>query len=471
MRKFLRAAVLGIFILAISGPVWADSPSKPTMVSFTMTPDTIDLATSNTSVTFTLKVSSPNGISSLQTLVTLTDGGANTIVARLVRTDVPANFGLQTVTFLGSTEIPQALQSGVYTATAAPIVGLNPDGTVGLATDKLYATTTSNLVGGANSLLVRKGGSLNYSFATFTGPAFNKSLGVSYLDPKFNSVTSPIWRVGESVDLSNYYELKVPSLKLITKSMSPSVCTSEGKILQLIATGPCNFTVYTNQTSDYQLYKDDENINISAARTKPVYTPGTIPTQSSISLPLSIPGPVIYGPLGLVVPATSTPSICYPTGTYITVVSGGTCALVYSTSASESYLASDRYSLVFEITRTAQTLTFTLPTSAPLTSKSIPLNANSSSGNPVTFKSNSPAICSVTENLLNLKAPGDCQVEALQIGTTTIAPASIIHSISLTAGSSLNSKKSPLSKILCVKNRKVLKFNGPKCPIGYKNGM
>ena len=160
--------------------------------------------------------------------------------------------------------------------------------------------------------------------------------------------------------------------------------------------------------------------------------------------------------------------MCYPVGTYISIISGGTCTLNYSTPASANFLASDITPLTFQITRTAQTVAFTAPATAALANKTLALTATASSGNAVSFQSDSPTICSVTGNSLNLLAPGNCQVEAIQAGTATVSPASATQSITVTGVAATAAKKPAAKKIACVKNGKIKTFTAAKCPAGYK---
>lgn len=469
MKKTIKAILSIGLLCTFVQPALADSPSQPKLVSFTMTPDTVDIATANTVVTLNLTVSNPTGIASTQTQATVSDGASNSLTTTLYRTDTPVNTSLVTVTFKGTLTIPATVPAGPYFATASPITALNADGKSGYATNALSATTTSKVVGAEDALLVRNSGNLNFNYSTFAGPAYNKTVGSSFINPKYSSVSAPIWKVGESFHPSDYYELSVPTLVLKVSSNTPSTCsTSDGITLQLVSAGTCAFAVYTDKTLDYQYQKNDQSVAITAARTKPTYDVGSIPTQSSTTLPLSIVGPSIFGPFGLVLPVTATPTVCNTSATFIKVISGGTCTLNYSTPASASFLASDVYSLTFQITRTTQTLTFTTPVTAQLSSKVLTLSAIASSGGAVTFQSNSPTICSITGNSLNLQSVGNCQVEAMQAGTATIAPASVNQSIAVTGALAPVAKKPAVKKIVCVKSGKSKTFFGTKCPAGYK---
>ena len=467
IKKLIALCAAAVAIIGVAQPAFADAPTVPALVSFTMSPNSVDIATANTTVTFDLIVNNPTGIASNQALVTLTDGASNTVFVPIPRTDSPVNSSLQNVEFKGTYNVASNLPTGVYKATAAPITGLTSTGGQGYSTQTLSATTTSTVAGAPNALLVRNGGYLNFAYSTFTGPAFNLNLGNHFVDPKYNSVPAPIWKVGESFNPIDYYEPAVPALALKAKTNTPATCTSNGTTISLISIGNCEFVVYTEKTFDYQYKQDIQLVSITAARSKPSLALGTVAPQSSAILPLSIQGPFVYGPTGLVIPVSATPTVCYPVGNYITIISGGTCTLNYSTVASANYLASDITPLTFQITRTAQTVSFSAPASATLAGKTLTLSATASSGAAVTFQSDSPTICSVTGNSLNLLESGNCQVEAIQAGSATVSPASVTQSIAVT-GTLPASKVGKTKKIICLKNGKNKTFIGSKCPAGYK---
>ena len=464
IRKVAVLAVGLVSSLLIGAqPAHADSSLPPVVVSFTMSPSSVDIATAKNVVTFDLVVSSPTGIVSTQSLTTFTNGSNSSLATPLTRVDNPVSNSLTTVEFTGALTLPSNLIPGVYTASTTPVFAYNSSGTTGYPTPIITATSSSTLIGALNAVQVRAGGNLNLNYATFVGPSFNTLKGNIFSDPKYYAAPAPVWKVGEVLTPSTYYQLNVPTLTLKVKTSTPSICSTDGTVLTLVAIGSCGFTVYTDQTADYLYQHDDENVTITAARIKPTYAVGTIATQSSSVLPLSLAGPFINGPVGLVIPVSATPTVCYPVGTYITVISGGTCTLNYSSPASSTYAASDVFPLTFEITRSSQTVSFVAPASVALSAKTLTLSASATSKAPVTFQSDSPVICSVTGNSLNLLKVGSCQVEAIQVGTTTISPASTVQSIMVTG-----SLVPAIRKIVCVKNGKSKTFTGTKCPVGYK---
>jgi hypothetical protein len=139
--------------------------------------------------------------------------------------------------------------------------------------------------------------------------------------------------------------------------------------------------------------------------------------------------------------------------------------LTYQSEETTTYLASDLYKVSFEVTRDPQTITFSLPTSINLESKTLALVATASSGGGILFSTSTPENCSATGSTLNLLKSGSCSVTATQPGTATLAP------VSATASLSIADSVRPIQKVIsCIKGKKITKISGvnPKCPKGYK---
>jgi hypothetical protein len=160
-----------------------------------------------------------------------------------------------------------------------------------------------------------------------------------------------------------------------------------------------------------------------------------------------------------------TPSVCFVAGLTIRLISGGICTLTYQTQETTTYLASDLYKVTFEVVRDAQAISFTPPTSANLSAKTLALSATTSGGGVITYQTTSTGICSITGSTLNLLKSGNCAITATQAGSATLAPISATATVMIT-GSTTPTKKT----ITCVKSNKTKKVSGtnPKCPKGYK---
>ena len=462
-KSAVVAIALGVSLL------WAPTSSanqKPIIESFTFTPNDIDLLNPQTTVDIELVVSHPNGISNISTMATLTSARNDTLATYLTRTDSPVNSVITKVTFKGSLVVPRDIATGIYNFSIATIKN-NSSAGYQYETDPLDQKKIRNIVGAEYGLLIRSGGDLNLSYDTFVGPSYDSTLGISYNDfAKYNSVAAPIWKVGETFTPSKYYELRVPSLSLGISSSTPLVCSSDGKELKLLKEGICTFIVSIAKTKDYLAKVSNQSVTITASRIKPELTMDKIANQTAKDLPKSVEIFRVYSASeGYILPKSATPEVCFPTGFFVRIISGGTCTITYQSGETATYLASDLYKVSFDVARDSQTISFTLPNTANVSSKSLSLAATASSGAAVTYSTTSTGVCSITGSTLNLLKSGNCSVTATQAGTTTLALVSATASITLT-GTAVAAKKT----ISCIKGSKTVKKTGtsPKCPAGYK---
>lgn len=467
----LKTKLLVIALMVGASPGVAQANVRPNVESFTFTPNDLELISANTNISFELVVSHPSGIINTQTSATLTGPYGSTLSVNLIRNESPVNLSLPRVTFKGTLTIPQATPAGAYTISVAE-VNNNSSAGYEYGTGVITPRKLRDLTGAENVLLVRNSGDLNLVYDTFVGPTHNTLLSISYNNPsKYNNNNPPIWKVGEVYEPSKYFELRVPTLPLVVTSSTPTVCSSDGKELKLVATGNCTFKVSTAKTKDYALKEITQVVTITAARSKPELVMSVIANQTSKNLPKMIEIFRVFSPTGVyILPQATTPAVCIASGFYVQIVGGGTCTLTYQSEANTSYLASDLYKVSFEVTRDPQTITFAPVTTADIATKSLPLTATASSGGAVTFSSTSTENCTVSGSILNLLKAGNCVVTATQSGTSTLAPISASATITLT-GTVIAPKPVVTKKtIVCVKGKTNKKVSGtnPKCPKGYK---
>jgi hypothetical protein len=463
IKSAIIAIALGVSLL------WAPAASanqKPVIESFTFTPNDIDLLNPQTTVDIELVVSHPSGISNTSTLVTLKSATNDTFVTYLTRTDSPVNSALTKVTFKGSLVVPRDITTGVYNFSIANIKN-NSSAGYQFETDPLNQKKIRNIVGAEYGLLIRSGGDLNLNYDTFVGPSYDSTLGISFNDSiKYNPSAKPIWKVGETYTPSKYNELRVSTLSLGITSSTPLTCSSDGKELKLLKEGLCVFIVSTAKTKDYLAKISNQTVMITAARIKSELAMEKIANQTAKDLPKLVEIFRVYSASeGFILPKSATPEVCFPTGYFVRIISGGTCTITYQTSETATYLASDLYKVSFDVVRDPQTISFTLPSTVNVSSKSLALTATASSGAVITYSTTSTGICSITGSTLNLLMSGNCAVTATQVGTSTLAPTSSTATVML-IGAVVTNKKS----ITCVKGKSTKKVSGtnPKCPKGYK---
>jgi len=467
----IKSALIAILLMIGLAPGVAQANARPVVESFSFTPNDMDLISPNTNVIFELVVSHPSGIKNLSTLVTLTGPNSITLATYLTRSESPVNLAQSKVTFKGSLTIPQDAAAGSYNISVAEVYNNSIAG-YEYGTGVIYSKKLRDLVGAESTLLIRNSGDLNLTYDTFVGPTHNATLGISYTNSAvYNNDNPPLWKVGETYLPSKYFELRVPSLALIVSSSTPTVCSTDGKELKLVATGNCTFKISTAKTKDYAFREIVQVVTITAARSKPELVMGVITNQTAKSLPKMLEIFRVFSPTGTyVLPQATTPTVCIASGFYVQIVGGGTCTLTYQSEANTSYLTSDLYRVSFEVTRDPQTITFAPVATAEVATKSLALTATASSGGMVTFVSTSTENCTISGSTLNLLKAGNCVITASQAGNSTISPVSKSATIILT-GAFVTPKPVVAKKtIVCFKSKTTKKVSGtnPKCPKGYK---
>ena len=467
----VKSCVLALLLIVGLSQDIARANERPVVESFTFTPNEIEINSAITKIEIELVVSHPSGIDNLSTIATLTNSKGDTLNTFLTRSDSPINQTQSKVTFKGSIVIPSNITPGVYNLSASSIKN-NSSAGYQYETGIIEGKKIRTLVGAEYGLLVRNSGSLNISYETIVGPAYDLTKIYKFSDyKKVSSLPAPILKVGETIKLDDYFELKVPSLVLRAITESPSICALNNLNLSFISQGVCSLKIYTNQDLNYEKFQLSQVLEIKAPRSKPTLVINKIENTTAANLPKLVNLATVYSSVsGFVVPKSETPNICTAVGTSIRIISGGTCSISYQTEESSDYLASDKYTITFEITRNPQTISFTLPATINVASKILSLAATASSGESVTFSTSSTDNCSITGTTLSLLKSGNCVVTASQAGTPTLAPISATATIILT-GAVVTPKPVVTKKtIVCVKGKTTKKVTGtnPKCPKGYK---
>jgi hypothetical protein len=462
-----------VFTLLFSVPASANVNEEPweipKLVSFDFSPTEVELTKVDPTISVSFKVSHPIGIKSEKVTVYLKNSLYPSMVSyqfNAVRSDSPIEPSLKTVSFTGSFKIPTSTLPGVWNISTDPVQGLASSRAAGWPESGSFTPANfRDMPGAESSLLIRLNSDLKFDFQTFVGPAFRSEITATDGKPLSLNVEAPIWKINEVIELKNYFQMRVQGVQLELFSKTPQICQAIATSLKLVATGECNYRVFTAKNMDY-LYKELNLFStVTQARVKPELSIPKIENQTSVGLPKTITREQVNSYGVPVVPQSLTPGICLPTNSGVTLFSGGKCILEYSTKPSLTLLASDVYTQSFEVVRDPQTITFTPPATANLASRTVALSATASSGGVVTYATTSTGICSITGSTLNLLMRGNCAVTATQAGTTTLAPISATATVMI-AGATAPSRKT----ITCVKGNKSKKVSGtnPKCPTGYK---
>jgi hypothetical protein len=123
--------------------------------------------------------------------------------------------------------------------------------------------------------------------------------------------------------------------------------------------------------------------------------------------------------------ASTTTSVCTIVNGAVHAVSAGTCSITASQAGDGTYLAASNVSKSFEITKNAQTITFTQPIAMTMTTADQALVATSSAGisYPVSFTSTTTSVCTIVNRAVHVVSAGTCSITASQAGDGTYSPA------------------------------------------------
>jgi hypothetical protein len=201
-------------------------------------------------------------------------------------------------------------------------------------------------------------------------------------------------------------------------SSTPDVCTVSGATLTLTAAGTC--TVVASQPGNAQYAPAD-----SMSGFFPV---GKIPQTISFAPPGSATAgrPVILtarASSGLaVIYASGSTDVCTVSGFTLTLAKAGTCTVTASQPGDDKYLPASPEARSFPVQKIPQTIDFRPPQDVTF-GRPVALTATASSGLPVSYRTQTPGVCTVSGRTVTTRAAGACAVTASQGGDDRYAPA------------------------------------------------
>ena len=125
---------------------------------------------------------------------------------------------------------------------------------------------------------------------------------------------------------------------------------------------------------------------------------------------------------------TQSASTCSIAGGIVTFNHRGSCVIDANQAGTGKYAAAPQAQQVITVTgggaKTAQSIVFTSKPPSQAVGTIYPVTARGGgSGNPVTFSSGSPDVCSVSGSTVSFNQPGSCVIDANQAGNGQYAPA------------------------------------------------
>ena len=212
-------------------------------------------------------------------------------------------------------------------------------------------------------------------------------------------------------------------------SSTTGVCTiTSAGALSFVTTGTC--TINADQSGDasyqaasqvpqsFQVNPAGQSIsNFVANPAAPVFAPNGTFTVSATGGGSS--SPVVF--------ASTSPSVCSVSGTMVTMLSAGACALTANQAADANYTAAPQVTLDVVITAATQTITnFVSNPTAPVFAPNATFTVSASGGassSAVIFSSASTLICTVSGNTVTMLSAGTCSLAANQAGDANYSAA------------------------------------------------
>jgi len=201
-------------------------------------------------------------------------------------------------------------------------------------------------------------------------------------------------------------------------SSTPDVCTVSGATLTLTAAGTCmvvasqpgnaQYAPADSMSGSFPVGKIPQTISFSPPGSATAGRPVTLTAKASSGLA------VIY--------ASGSTDVCTVSGSTLTLAKAGTCTVTASQPGDDKYLPARPETQSFPVQKIPQTIDFQPPQDVTF-GRPVTLTATASSGLPVSYRTDTPGVCTVSGPTVTTRAAGACAIIASQVGDDRYAPA------------------------------------------------
>ena len=310
--------------------------------------------------------------------------------------------------------------SPIYNGSFAPAYSYTGNGT---PTESVLSTTTTvctvsgsmvSFIGvGTCSLTASATQTTDYAAATGTLQSFN--VGQATPTISINNIpASPIYN-GSFAPAYSYTGNGTPTESVL--STTTTVCTVSGGKVTFVGIGTCSLTASATQTTDYaaatgslqsfNVGQATPTISINDIPASPIYNGSFTPAYS-------------YSGNGTPTESvtSSTTTVCKVSGGMVSFIGVGTCSLTASAGSTTDDTAATGTLQSFTVSKTTQSITFSLASPVTYGVTPIALSATSTSGLAVAFTidASSTALGSISGNTLTVKSAGTLVIDANQAG-------------------------------------------------------
>ena len=204
-------------------------------------------------------------------------------------------------------------------------------------------------------------------------------------------------------------------------SATPGVCTVSDRTATTIKAGAC--VIVASQAGDdryaaagtvrksFAVARIPQTIDFRPPQDVPFGRPVTLTATASSGLPVS------YG--------AETPGVCTVSGHTVTTRAAGACAITASQAGDDRYAPARDEARSFRVERASQIITFTPPDGMSL-GQPVTLSASATSGLDVSYRTDTPAVCTVSGSTVSPATVGTCTITVSQPGNDDYAPAQVI---------------------------------------------
>ena len=214
---------------------------------------------------------------------------------------------------------------------------------------------------------------------------------------------------------------------MVFASTSPAICTVSGGTVTMLSAGSCALTADQAGNASYSAAPQVRR-TIAIGQATQAISFGAQPGQTYVPNGTFALSPVASASSGLPVSYTSqTAGVCTISGTTVTMRTAGSCGIAADQAGDANYSAATRVTQTITIGQATQAITgFAANPATPVYAPGGTFTVSATggaSGNPVTFASASPAICTVSGGTVTMLSAGSCALTADQAGNANYGAA------------------------------------------------
>jgi len=258
--------------------------------------------------------------------------------------------------------------------------------------------------------------------SAYAAPATAPTVGVTVtLDPDTITVSSPATSPSAAT-YSNGGTIPITASStsgqpITYASTTPAVCSvSSTGVVTTLSTGTCNVTLNQTAAGNYAAATTVTQSFTIGAGTNTI----TFPALANAVIGATPPVPAATATSGVTPTYTSsTMSVCTVTSAgVITDLTPGTCTITAAQGATGNYAAATSVSQSFQVTPLTDNITVTSPSSPDAVNYTnggtVPIAASSTSGQPLTYSTSSPACTVSSTGVVTEVSTGSCAVTVSQ---------------------------------------------------------